>query len=144
MKKTATIVASIGAFILIGGLIVVWAVYQKSDTVKRSHLIRDFSDENFESDVVMASARLPILVDFYADWCIPCRMLEPIIEEVANDVRDKAIIGRLDTDKNLISRKLGINRIPSVWIVRDGQVKNSFYGVVPKETILKALRENGS
>ncbi len=112
MKKTITIIASIGAFILVGGLIVVWAVYQKSEAVKTSHLVRDFSDENFESDVVMASTKLPILVDFYAEWCIPCRMLAPIIEEVANDVKDKAIIGRLDTDKNVISRKLGIKQNP--------------------------------
>jgi thioredoxin 1 len=144
MKKTITIISSIGAFLLVGGLIVVWAVYQKTEAGHTSHLVRDFSDENFESDVVMASIKVPILVDFYAEWCIPCRMLAPILEEVANDVKDKAIIGRLDTDKNVISRKLGISRIPAVWIVKDGQVKNSFYGVVPKETILKALKEQGS
>lgn len=144
MKKTVTIIASIGAFLLIGGLIVVWAVYQKNDDVKKSHLVKDFTDENFESDVVLASTKMPILVDFYAEWCMPCRMLQPIIEQVAADVKDKAIIGRLDTDKNLISRKLGINKIPAVWIIRDGQVKKSFFGVVPKDKILEALREQGS
>ncbi len=144
MKKKLTIIASICAFIFVGGLIVVWAVYQKNEAVTASPLVRDFSDENFESDVVMASTKQPVLVDFYAEWCIPCRMLAPIIAEVANEVKDKAVVGRLDTDKNLVSRKLGISRIPAVWIVKDGKVKSSFYGVVPKETILKALREHGS
>jgi thioredoxin 1 len=144
MKRAVTIVASIAAFVLIGGLIVVWAVYQKNEVVKKSSLVKDFTDANFESDVVVASTKMPILVDFYADWCMPCRMLEPIIEQVAGDVKDKAVIGRLDTDKNMISRRLGINKIPAVWIIRDGQVKKSFYGVVPKETILEALREQGS
>lgn len=144
MKKTITIIASIAAFLIIGGLIVVWAVYQQNDTLKKNHLVKDFTDENFEADVVTASTKMPILVDFYAEWCMPCRMLTPIIEQVAQDVKDKAIIGRLDTDKNLISRKLGINKIPAVWIIRDGQVKKSFFGVVPKEKILEALREQGA
>jgi thioredoxin 1 len=144
MKKTITLVASVAACMLIGGLIVVWAIHQKSDTAKKNHLVQDFSDENFESAVVVASTKLPVLVDFYADWCFPCRMLEPTIEEVANDLKDKAIVGRLDTDKNLIARKLGIDKIPAVLIIRDGQVKNSFYGIVSKETILKALKEQGS
>jgi thioredoxin 1 len=144
MKKTVTIIVSVVAFLVIGGSIVGWSVYQRAGEQQKLSLVKVFNDENFESEVVGASANQPILVDFYADWCIPCRMLEPVIEELARDLSGKAIIGRLDTDKNLISRKLGITKIPAVWIIRDGEIKGTFYGVVPKDTILKALKELGA
>lgn len=145
MKKTGIIIATIVAFFLVGGLIIVWSAHQREDVEKQvnSHL-KDFSDENFEKDVVEASKSQPILVDFYADWCFPCRMMDPILEEVARDLKGRAIIGKVNTDKNLIGRKFGINKIPAVFIIRDGEIKNAFYGVVPKETLVKALQEYGA
>lgn len=144
MKKAGTVIVSVVAFCLIGALIIGWSVYYKADGPAKQTLVKTFSDDNFESEVVEASAKVPILVDFYAEWCIPCRMMEPIVEELARDLKGKAVVGKLDTDKNLISRKLGITKIPAVWIVRDGEIKGTFYGVVPKETILKALKEHGA
>jgi thioredoxin 1 len=144
MNKKITIIVSIVAFCLIGGLIIGWSLYQKSGDDKKLALVKVFNDENFEADVVGASAKLPVLVDFYAEWCIPCRMLEPVIAELARDLEGKAVIGRLDTDKNLIPRKLGITKIPAVWIIRDGEIKSTFYGVVPKDDILKALKDLGA
>jgi thioredoxin len=145
MKKTGIIIATIVAFFLIGGLIIVWSAHQRNDVEKQvtSHLM-DFSDENFEKEVVEASKTRPILVDFYAEWCFPCRMLDPILEEVAKDLKGRAIVGKINTDKNLIGRKFGINKIPAVFIIRDGEIKNAFYGVVPKETLVKALQEYGA
>ena len=145
MKKATTITITIIAFVLLGAMIIGWSIYQKRDAAVESGLhVKVFSDENFESDVVEASKTRPILVDFYADWCFPCRMLDPIIEEVAKELKDRAIIGKLNTDKNMIARRFGITKIPAIFIIRDGEIKNAFYGVVPKETIVKALAEFGA
>lgn len=146
MKKATTITVSILALILVGALIIGWSIYQKKRdvAVHPSLYVKTFSDENFQNDVVEASKSRPILVDFYAEWCFPCRMLEPIIEEVARELSGRAIVGKVDTDKNLIGRRFGITKIPAIFIIRDGEIKNAFYGVVPKETILKALSEFGA
>ena len=146
MKKATTIVITIVAFILVGATIIAWSVYQKKKDVasEPSLYVKVFSDENFETDVVEASKKSPILVDFYAEWCFPCRMLDPIIEEVAKELKGRAIVGKLNTDKNLIARRFGITKIPAIFIIRDGEIKNAFYGVVPKETIVKALAEFGA
>lgn len=146
MKKATTITVTILAFIIVGALIIGWSIYQKKKDVasEPSLHVQTFSDENFENDVVEASKARPILVDFYADWCFPCRMLDPVIEEVAKELKGRAIVGKLNTDKNLIARRFGITKIPAIFIIRDGEIKNAFYGVVPKETIVKALAEFGA
>ncbi len=143
MSKTRIIIVTIVAFFLVGGLIILWSVYQQTGTVQPQMVsnIQSFTDENFEKDVVEASKKRAILVDFYAEWCFPCRMLDPILQEVAKDLNGCATIGKINTDKNLIPRRFGINKIPAIFIIRDGEIKNAFYGVVPKETILKALEE---
>lgn len=145
MKRSGVIIATVIAFLLIGGLIIVWSAHQRSDVDKQvASYLKDFSDENFEKEVVEASKSHPILVDFYADWCFPCRMMDPVLEEVARDLKGRAIIGKVNTDKNLIGRKFGVSKIPAVFIIRDGEIKNAFYGVVPKETLVKALQEFGA
>jgi thioredoxin 1 len=146
MKKATTITITILAFILVGALIIGWSMYQKNRdvAVQPSLYVKTFSDENFDTDVVEASKTHPILVDFYAEWCFPCRMLEPVIEEIAKELNGRAIVGKLNTDKNLIARRFGITKIPAIFIIRDGEIKNAFYGVVPKETIVKALSEFGA
>jgi thioredoxin 1 len=143
MSKTRIIVVTAVAFLLVGGLIILWSVYQQTGTVQPQlvSMIQSFTDENFEKDVVEASKKRAILVDFYAEWCFPCRMLDPILQEVAKDLNGCATIGKINTDKNLIPRRFGIDKIPAIFIIRDGEIKNAFYGVVPKETILKALEE---
>jgi len=143
MSKTRIIVVTAIAFLLVGGIIILWSVYLQTGSVQPQLVsnIQSFTDENFEKDVVEASKKRAILVDFYADWCFPCRMLEPILQEVAKDLNGCATIGKIDTDKNLIPRRFGVNKIPAIFIIRDGEIKNAFYGVVPKETILKALEE---
>lgn len=144
MNRVRTIIVSVVICLLLGGFIIAWSVYKRGGLEKTTTLVRVFNDENFESDVVKASVQHPILVDFYAPWCMPCRLLEPTIEEIAKDLEGKAIVGKLDTDKNMIAQRLGIKRIPAVWIIRNGEIKDAFYGVVPKETIVKALEESGS
>ncbi len=155
MKRTSVLVISIAVCLLVGGGIILWSAhrsgyslaaltgakkFEKSD----SSDIRHFTDDNFEAEVVEASKKKPILIDFYADWCFPCRMLDPVLEQLAKDMRGKAIVGRINTDKNLIARRFGITKIPAIFIIRDGEIKGSFFGVVSKEVMAKALLQYGS
>lgn len=145
MNKTRIIVISAAALLLLGGMIISWAVYQKRGGFEEHvSYVKNFTDENFEKEVVQASMKRPVLVDFYADWCFPCKMLDPILEEIAGEFKDQAIIGKLDFDKNLLPRRFGVTKIPALFVIKDGEIKNAFYGVVPKETIVNALNKYGS
>jgi thioredoxin len=146
MKKSWTVLITTVSLVVVGAIIIGWSVYKKRDRdiAAQTSYVQSFTDDNFETDVVEASKKHPILVDFYADWCFPCRMLDPILEEVAKDLKGRAIIGRINTEKNLIPRRFGISRIPAIFVIRNGEIKENFYGVVPKETIIKALLQYGS
>ena len=144
MNKTRTTIIATVALSLVIGLIIVWAVYQNKEITEQQGHVKKFTDENFQQEVVQASMKRPVLVDFYADWCYPCKMLDPTIKEIARDVKDRAVIGKLNMEKNLIARRFGINKIPTVYIIRDGEIKTAFFGPVPKETLMKALGEYGS
>lgn len=144
MKKTGIIVATIVCCLVLGGLIIVWSVYQRGEVPEEAGRIMDLTDENFEKEVVEASKHKPILVDFYADWCMPCKMLEPSLQELAREFKGRAVIGKLNTDKNLIARRFGIQRIPAVFIIRNQEIKDVFYGVVSTERMRKALQEFGA
>ena len=120
------------------------AVYQKEDVSEQVSHVKSFTDENFEKEVVQASMKRPVLIDFYAEWCFPCKMLEPVLKEVAAELKGQAVIGKVDTDKNLIARRFGISKIPALFVIKNGEIKNAFYGVVPKETLVKALNDIGS
>jgi len=144
MKRSAPAIITTLVLLLRGVIIISWSIYQKRAREPQVENVKVFTDDNFQAEVVEASKKLPILVDFYADWCFPCRMLDPVLEEVAKDVKGVAVIGKVNTDTNLISRRFGISRIPAIFIIRHEEIKNTFYGVVPKETIIQALKENGS
>ena len=141
MKKSSYILISLAVLVLVGGTIVVWSLYLEKDNNGQKSLIRIITDENFDTEVVKASQKRLVLLDFYADWCFPCRLMEPTLEEIAREFKDRVVVGKLNTDKNVIARRFGITRIPALFVIRNGEVKESFFGVVSKETIQTALQE---
>ena len=96
------------------------------------------TDQNFESEVLTSD--VPVLVDFWAEWCGPCKMIAPSVEELANEYEGKAKIGKLDVDNNQgIASKYGIRSIPSLLIFKGGEVVEQIVGAVPKNQIQSKL-----
>ena len=98
----------------------------------------EFTDDNFQNEVLDADQ--PVLVDFWAEWCGPCRMLAPVIDELTTEFDGKAKIGKVDIDANRDAAvNYGIQSIPSVIIFKNGEVVNKFVGISPKEELASAL-----
>jgi thioredoxin 1 len=89
------------------------------------------TDQNFDREVLQSN--LPVLVDFWADWCGPCKAVGPIIDKLASEYRGKAKVAKLDVDSNAIAARFGIRSIPTVLLFEDGNVIHSYVGVQPKQ-----------
>ena len=98
----------------------------------------EVTDGNFH-DVIM-NADVPALVDFWAVWCGPCRVVAPIVEELAEEYAGRAVIGKMDVDQNKqVSTQLGIHAIPTLLIVKGGQIADRIVGVVDKNSLRARL-----
>ncbi len=98
----------------------------------------EFNDANFETEVLQSD--VPVLVDFWAPWCAPCRRVGPAIERLAAEYQATAKVGKLNVDENSkIAERFGISSIPAVLLFKDGQVTETFVGVRPRERYSQAL-----
>jgi thioredoxin 1 len=100
--------------------------------------VAEFTDANFQSEVL--GSNQPVLVDFWAPWCGPCKMIAPTIEAVASDYLGKARVGKLNTDDNpKIATEYNISAIPALLLFKGGKVVDRFVGVVNKDKLATAL-----
>lgn len=103
----------------------------------------EFSDDNFGSEVLKSSQ--PVLVDFSASWCGPCKMLAPVIEELANENAGAAKVGKIDIDANPVTAsEYGVSSIPTIMIFKDGRVAETLVGLQPKANIQAAMVRAGN
>lgn len=97
------------------------------------------NDHNFDSEVL--NSDLPVLIDFWAPWCGPCRMMSPVVDELADEVDGRLRVVKVNVDEApATAQKFRISSIPSFAVVRNGEVQTQFAGAVPKERLLAAVR----
>ena len=105
-----------------------------------SENLHEFTDQNFENDVEQSEN--PVLIDFWAVWCGPCKAIAPVIEEIADEYQGKVKVGKVDVDQNQnTAMKYGIRSIPTILIMSKGEVVNQIVGAVPKNNITDMLNE---
>ncbi len=100
--------------------------------------IVEITDQNFDSEVLKAEQ--PVLVDFWAEWCAPCRMLAPVIERIADTYDDQLKVGKMDVDANQeIPSQMGIMSIPTLILFKEGEPATRFVGVLPEQQLKEEL-----
>ncbi len=109
-----------------------------NNTYKFYIMALEATDGNF--DELVLNSDKPVIVDFWAEWCGPCRMVGPIVEEVGVDYEGKAVVTKVDVDSNPgITAKYGIRNIPTILFFKNGEVADKQVGAVPKSTIVSKL-----
>ena len=103
--------------------------------------ISHVTDDNFEAEVLQSD--LPVVVDFWAEWCGPCKMIAPTLEEVAKEYQGKVKIVKVNVDQNpTIASKYGIRGIPSLLLFKDGSIEGTKHGAISKQALVAFLEDN--
>ena len=101
-------------------------------------MVRVFTTENFDSEVLKSD--IPVLVDFYADWCGPCKMMAPVVEKIDAEYGGKVKVGKINVDENPeIAGNYGVMTIPTIMVIKGGQVVEKTIGVQPKKALTNAI-----
>jgi thioredoxin 1 len=103
--------------------------------------IVELTDANWESEVINSS--VPVLVDFWAPWCGPCRIIAPVVEKLAGEFAGQIKVGKLNTDDNPgVSMRYGIRAIPTIMMFKNGEVVDTRVGVQPEDSLRKMIKNN--
>lgn len=114
-------------------------VLTTNPTMENTKHAIELTDSNFEK--LALNSELPVMVDFWAEWCGPCRMIGPSIEEIAKEYEGKAVVGKVNVDTNpQVAMKYGIRSIPTVLILKNGEVVNRAIGAMPKTALEEKLK----
>ena len=101
--------------------------------------VMTITQENFEAEVLKSEK--PVLIDFWAEWCGPCRMLSPVVDQVAEEMGDKIIVGKVNVDEQpALAQKFNIMSIPTLLVFKNGSVVQTSVGVRPKQEIVNLVR----
>jgi thioredoxin 1 len=101
----------------------------------------EITDLNFEDEVVKSP--LPVLIDFWAAWCVPCKMIAPTVDQLAVEYKDKLKVGKMDVDKSIkIPAKFGVRGIPTLLLFKGGELQETIVGVTPKDKIVAAISKH--
>lgn len=104
-------------------------------------MVKEINDVNFESEVINSSK--PVIVDFWASWCGPCKMLSPVIDEISDELSEKAKFVKVNVDNNPVaSSQFRIASIPTVMVFKDGKIVETLVGFRPKQAIKSALEKH--
>ena len=100
--------------------------------------VLNVTSENYESEVLKSEKT--VLIDFYADWCGPCKMMSPVIDEIAEEMKENVKVGKVNVDENQdLAMEYGVMSIPTIVVLKNGEVQKTFVGVTDKEEIKQAL-----
>ena len=102
--------------------------------------VLNVTSENYESEVLKSEKT--VLIDFYVDWCGPCKMMSPVIDEIAEEMKENVKVGKVNVDENQdLAMEYGVMSIPTIVVLKNGEVQKTFVGVTDKEEIKNALNE---
>ena len=100
--------------------------------------VLNVTSENYESEILKSEKT--VLIDFYADWCGPCKMMSPVIDEIAEEMKETVKVGKINVDENHdLAMEYGVMSIPTIVVLKNGEVQKTFVGVTDKEEIKQAL-----